>query len=669
VRVLALGWAVGIALVLASFSLTAALGIRGALWAHPVVVVAIAFPWARRNALAIAWDEGPPARAVAAGAGVIAVALAYLAVGPFVAAPLPEHAASVEYYADNVFDIGLVGEAMHHWLPDNPSVAGRPLRYHLLAFLDMAATANVAGAEPSTLVLRLFPVTMTVLAALLMACLGRRLTGRWAAGVLAAALLFVAGEVDLFPRVRFPFAGSFASVTWASPTYMFGLPLFLAATLLVCDAIGQRRRPAAGVWVLIALLTTAAAGAKASAAPVLLGGLVLTAGWCVLRDRARAPLLAGLAALVLGVYAIAYVVLYSGGSEVLDLHAFDFLRITQAWIRIPAVQTDVALQALLSLPTLLAAYFGVIGIAWFGWRRSGGIEVVFLLALLLASLLPSLIVRSPGVGQLYFLLYGVPPALAVAAAGLVRFWDRAIERGVRPRRLVGAALAVLAVAAAGAAYAWTYNDISSITPVLRAYLVVAIAIVVAAVVVAPSPRRLGVVAGLAVALAVPVTLADRPLDDFPARLKALKDGVPMNPVDQPDARGTTRELTDGLRWVRDNTPTDALFAVNVHLRTRAADSRYFYFSALTERRMYLESWAYTPEGAARPAPLDPFPEQHVVNDRAVIAGSQADLDRLRERGVDYILVDRIHGTGSPALDDEAERVFSNDALLVYRLRG
>lgn len=663
VRVLALGWTFGIALVLVSFVLTAALGVRELLWAHPVVVLALAAPTARRRLREVAWDESPSAPMVVAAVGILALALVYLIADAFVAAPLPERAASVQYYVDNVWDIGVVAEAMHHWPLQHPSVAGEPLRYHLFAFLDMGATGYVSGVEPSTLVLRLFPVSMTFLSFLLMTCLGRRVGGRWSVGVLAGALLFLTGELDIFPRNQFPFLGVLTAVWWDSPTYVFGLPFFLAATLLVCDALRRHQGFAAREAVLFTALVAVGVGAKASVAPVLLGGLSLTGAWCLWRCRDRLGLLVGLSGVVLAVFIAGYVAIYSGGSGALRVKAFTFLQSTLVEMRYPHLRGRFLIEALMSGPTILLSSYALLAIVWMLARPS--LDVVFLLALLAASLAPTLFVASPGAGQWYFLLYGVPPALVVAAAGLDRFWRWAIAAGVDPRRLLVAAAVVVAIAGIGAAWSWSYDDFASV-PVLVVYAVVLVTLVVAAAMVAPRPRRLAAMLPIAAALSIAVSLADRPLDSFPLRLQELRDGLPMNPLDQPNSRGTTRALTDGLRWVRDNTPQDALLAVNNHELSTNGSSRYFYYSALAERRVFLESWAYTEAGAEGNA-AQVFAHRRAVNDAALLNGDRNALAQLARRGVDYALIDRVHATGSPELDRAATLVFANHALLVYRL--
>lgn len=666
VRVLTLGWTLGLAIEVIAFIATAALGVRDLFLLCPLLVLAVSVPAAWRHTGGVEWSDVPSPRAVATGVGLLGVTVLYLVAGPFVDAPLPDHASSVAYYVDSVFDISLVGEALHHWPLQNPTVAGQPLRYHMFAFLEMGATSQVSGVEPSTLVLRLFPLSITVLSFLHMTCLGRRVGGRWAVGVLAAGLLFVAGELDFDPNNGSPFAGTFGFATFASPTFLFALPFFLGATLLVCDMVERGERVTARESVLLAVLVVLAVGAKASAVPVLLGGLVLLAVWCALRCRERLRDLVVLAVAVGVVFLVAYSVIYSGGEGALKIKLFEFLRLTVPGSVFPAYENNPVLGAVLSVPTIVAGYVALVGVAWFWPLTRAPLTVVFLLGLFVASLGPSFVVAVPGSGQLYFLLYGIAAAVAVGAAGLARAWERAREAGIRARPVATAAAVVMAIGVVGGAVLWNSPAERTPTPTLVAFYLLMLGAAAGLALVIARRRGLWTVAAVASLLVVAATLVDRPVDILPAQLQAVADGVPANPVDEADARGTTRELTDGLRWVRDNTPSDALLAVNVHLR-RPNDSTYFYFSAFTERRVFLESWSYTPEGAAEDAPASVFPDREAVNDGAILDGDRGDLDELRRRGVRYVLVDRVHGTAAPALDGMLERVFGNRALTVYRL--
>jgi hypothetical protein len=137
----------------------------------------------------------------------------------------------------------------------------------------------------------------------------------------------------------------------------------------------------------------------------------------------------------------------------------------------------------------------------------------------------------------------------------------------------------------------------------------------------------------------------------------------------------TAGLYRGLRWVRDNTPSDAVLVVNNHsLYPDRSDSKYFYYSAFAERRVVLESWDYTPQTAARgvfslPEVLSPFPR------RLRLSIADGDGRALRalvcDYGATHVVVDKAHGAASPRLRElEAigSPMYSNWDLDVYEIR-
>lgn len=141
-----------------------------------------------------------------------------------------------------------------------------------------------------------------------------------------------------------------------------------------------------------------------------------------------------------------------------------------------------------------------------------------------------------------------------------------------------------------------------------------------------------------------------------ARNRAVTDG--------PTHQGMSAQLYSGLLWVRDHTPTCAVFAVNNHyLEAHARDPRYFYYSAFAERRVFLESWEY-------PAHWDkaqPFPARMALNTAATQDGQSAALRQLGREGVRYALIDNTHGSGAPEPASVSRLVFANPALAVYEL--
>jgi hypothetical protein len=189
-------------------------------------------------------------------------------------------------------------------------------------------------------------------------------------------------------------------------------------------------------------------------------------------------------------------------------------------------------------------------------------------------------------------------------------------------------------------------------------------------------RMAGMGAGTALLLTIALGALNAPLDYGVPVASALRAGDPVHPTDDPvNDRGLTAELYTGLRWIRDHTSSDDVIAVNNHsLNSTGLESRYYYYSALTERRVFLESWLYAPEshelGYERVArgEVFPFPERMALNDAAFDRAGPAALRELRTRyGVDYLVVDKLHGTASPRLRRLGPPAFENEAVTVYRL--
>ncbi len=261
-RTLAIGWPLGYAIEVGAFALTAALNVRGALALLPLISLPLAGPILVRRLtgkkLSLAFREGgrgemtgedPPEVSPGRSAGperrswrmtpellvavAVTAAVLLLAFTFFASSPLPEHARSVSYSEDNVFDVAIAAEARHHWPVTEAWVAGEPLRYYLGVFIHAAALNQVLGISLAVSFLRLLPSTMFLIAALQLWALGSGLgRSRWI-GPLAAVLLLVTQDVNLDPLkltvlqidpfTQFPL----------SPSFAFGIPFFLGGLLLL----------------------------------------------------------------------------------------------------------------------------------------------------------------------------------------------------------------------------------------------------------------------------------------------------------------------------------------------------------------------------------------------------------------------------------------------------
>ncbi len=167
---------------------------------------------------------------------------------------------------------------------------------------------------------------------------------------------------------------------------------------------------------------------------------------------------------------------------------------------------------------------------------------------------------------------------------------------------------------------------------------------------------------------------DKPLDTAARNAYRLWKHRPVyNEVN----RNLTAGLYSGLNWIRENTPKNAVIAVNEHyVDETKLDPRYFDYSAFSERRIFLEGWAYT-VAAYRSGYADvitgkasAYPDRSELCSRVFEHGDEAAINLLiQEYGVTHLLVDRVHGHATPKLDALATRVFDHADVTIYQIKG
>jgi hypothetical protein len=680
VRHVSIGWGVGYALSILAFAATAALGIRDAFLAYPaVVLIPAVVAEIRRHGVALSSDRWRPSSVRSLTlAGVAVVVLVYVTAGLFGPTPLPERVDSVTYYVDLVWGVSLAAEALHHFPVEDPSVAGEPFKYHTFVFLHMASVAQVTGIDLTTIAFRLWTVPALLLLVLQLAFAGRHFTGRAWAGPVAAALFLLAADLDLGGDRYYPLSGTLFSELLLSPTFLLGLLVFIPVVVLLHERLvpSAQHDGSPTEWILVGVLLCGCSGAKGTILPVVVGGLALLGVWRWLTARRLGPGLVPALALSVGALVVSYALLYRGGGSGVQLKPLrsgveTFAGQAFAPEAGAALGTQLLLYPVGTVVTAITLMLALVGLAW-ALRRPRGLDNTraWLLALLLTSVGIFFLTDHPAVGQIYFLWYGFAAGVFLSAGGLVE--------GLGTVRGVPLRLRLVALGGAGVLAALLLIDIRSggsrLGPALQAGLIV---LAVCLLIWFALGRRTAPRAGLAaLAVAGGILLAgilDGPLSLFPEAIDRWTD--PQRLVyDQeapPTRLGLTAELRRGLRWVRGNTPEDAVIAVNNHYSDQVSrDSRYFYYSAFTERRVFLESWGYT-NRAVRIGLLRirlgtlPYPGRLALSDAAV-SGRRAAVERLAAvRGVDYVLVDRLHG---PAPRRRPGRlVFSNPALRVYEM--
>jgi hypothetical protein len=138
----------------------------------------------------------------------------------------------------------------------------------------------------------------------------------------------------------------------------------------------------------------------------------------------------------------------------------------------------------------------------------------------------------------------------------------------------------------------------------------------------------------------------------------------------------TKGIYEGLVWVRENTPEEAVIAVNNgHSQPKVA--RNCAYTAFSERRAMLEceygamaNGAYPPLAALRSRrATHPYERRFLLNERIFRRGDPDAIRAAHERyGVDYLVLDRrfaYHPGSIAALDRAARRVYEGPQVIVY----
>jgi hypothetical protein len=441
-------------------------------------------------------------------------------------------------------------------------------------------------------------------------------------------------------------------VRWlfVSPTFFFGM-IFCGAILIAIWRCSRLARCDARHYIWLLLLGTAGTGAKGTVLPVLVGALGVWIAWRWLRERRLSvrPVIFGVC---LGV---AFLVVYiptmsawrTGDAAIRPFHVFQLSSFWKEYL--PVWQQS--LSGL--LPVKIALPLASIGCAMVIFVGTCGVRMLAIPYLLwgdrdrrdpvLVSWIGSFFVVSAGLGvltelnsfgELYVLLMMRLPMAVLTAALLVamgrRFpigWNRPDVALATPR--VGASLKRLA------RQSWPRFIIGA----------GGLAIIVGALGVQTSLWWTRNSAGLREFLKTPADL-------------------------KPDSY--MQELQEALLWVRNNTEPDAVLVANSctpenmkkdhwGALDRTLTGVHFYYSAISERRMWFEGPSYildTTKARVRASVAAEF----YYRGGLLTSGSVS-------AGPVYVLLDRSLADGAAVSLPQQKRVFGNRRMEIYRLHG
>ncbi|MFC0002895.1 hypothetical protein [Micromonospora siamensis] len=680
---LAMGAAVGLVLELGAWAGFLALGAGSWLWCWPLAVLV---PYAAVPRLRRHWRVSYPTRVPAGWAWALAAVIAgftcYLSESFLRLNPVLPTSEDQAQYIDLAFQLSIAGAATHQVPLDVPQVAGEPLHYHWFGFAQMAASSLVSGVDLPTVFFRLVVPAWCALAAVLVAVVGWRITGRPVAGVVAAGLMFTVGEFGFENGVRQLFGTQATFIVWGSPSMTYSWVLLLPLIAAVAAVLG---RPGAGgvpalgrgAWVLVVVFLAASTGAKASSLPVLLAALVFTAAVLLVFRRRLPRALLPVAAATLAAQLFATAVLFAFESHGVTVDPFSGLRPYVGAAPGRSLLATVVIWAAVLVAFLLSLQLRLAGVVALLRRRRYRLEPVPLLLLggALAGPAIYLLVGHPGSSNQYFTRSGFAFGVLLSAWGYAELLDRAaLSRRGAVLLGLGAAGFAAVLTAVQLRHPATATGRPAYEPVLP-LLWWAGALLVAVLLVALCwPALTGRWPGLAgrgeLLLITAVLVAGAPgLVTDAAAGRRYPNGGAYAVVPMPASR------VEAARWVRAHSDPADVVATNVHCRQVVdgwCDARSFWLSAYAERSVLVEGWAFAPRMVGLPGgPYAPFwdAERLRANDAAFTAPTAAGLADLRDRWrVRWLVVDRTVAVESPELARLADLRFHTDRTAVYRLR-
>lgn len=557
-------------------------------------------------------------------------------------APLANGLPTRAIFHDWVYLVSRAGVIKNNWPLDDPSLAGTPLQYHYFMMVHAAAVSWTTGVEISAVMLRLLYLPLGAALVAQAYVLGRGVARSPWGGAIAAILTIVVSELSFSRSYSEPvFLGLFVRWLFVSPTFFFGL-VFCGALLIAIARCLRVTRCDARHYVWLLLLGTAATGAKGTVLPVLLCALGMWTAWTWLRYR-RLPV----RAIVLGTcLTVAFFVVYipmmsawrTGDAAFRPFHVF---QLTTFWkANLPIWQQGLAHW----IPQSVAAPLGATGCALVVLAGTLGVRLIAIPYLLwvdrtrrdrqLVPLIGAFFVASLGMGslmelnsygELYLILMMRLPAAVLTAAFLVAVGRRAASWWRAPQ------------------------------PSLRAWPV-RLAL--------PTRRIMVGAAGSVVALACLMQMSVW----WSRNSSGLREFL-RTPVDlKPDR--SMQDLREALLWVRRNTEPNAVLVANActpenmkrdhwGALDRTLTGVHFYYSALSERRLWFEGPNYildTTQARKRAALASNFFYRGEALPSESVSG-----------GPTYVLLDRSLTDGAKVPLPQEARVFTNERMRVYRL--
>jgi hypothetical protein len=449
-----LSWTAGMAVLGIVYVASCMLDLRGAVWLLPPLALAALI--AARGRESAGAPLALPARRELLLLGLVLL-LALVRSRP----DLPGEW-FLGFGSDDEFHAANAAELCRRWPLGDPRVAGEPLRYHFLSYTSAAGMSTVLGLPVRECMLGLSKHHTPLLVAFGVFVMARALGA--SISIAACSALALVWQMDLGELVQ-PLGGPgwnlntpFYVGLYHSITNSAGLCLLLGLLLALHCVLARGAAWRRGL-LLVFVLALAASATKSSVLPPLLAGLGLAWLWKLVRGGGFDRLLLGSTAVIaLGAAPpVLWLVSDSGG------YAQSMFRLTPAHaLRASALEAQLGalfgvadpgsspLFTAAVLPLWLVLLFGPAAIGLLYWILGRGrtrqpLEAPLAFTLL-AGLVPSCLLASPGYSQLFFGYVSVVVAPLLGALAAPSLFARP-----GPRARVLAALGIAALAIYGAA--------------------------------------------------------------------------------------------------------------------------------------------------------------------------------------------------------------------------
>lgn len=644
-RWLALALPTGFAIEIFSFLGLAALGAKSAYpWLPGVwglVLVAVRMKWR-------VWPVRLRCSAAHAGIAmalviIFAMTVLMAASQMFAESPLARGLPTRAIFHDWVYLVSRAAVIKHNWPLDDPSLAGTPLQYHYFMMVHAAAASWTTRVEIGSVLLRLIYLPLGAVLVAQLYVLGRAVSRSPWGGVLAAFLLVGLSEVSAANSYGDPaFLGLFIRWLFVSPTFYFGMVFCGALLLAVAHCVRLTGcGPRHFLWVL--LLGCAGTGAKGTVLPVVICALVLWILWRVLRER-RLPLrLLGIAVCLAVAFSAVYVPTMSqwktGNAFFRPYHVFE---LTGFWRENLPVFSQ---WAATWLPARVAVWFGPFACACVVFAGTCGVRLLAIPFLVMPRRRPGEPMLIGWLGSFFFASAGMGLLLELNSHGEIYV----ILMMRLPMSVLTAGFLVAMARRASAVWGELRAPakVSFVRP--RSSIVSALPTIVAVGVC-------GLAFGLQISLAWQRNSAGfREWFQTPTDLK-------------PD--GYMRDLAEALVWIRHHTEPNAVIVSNActpeNMRKdhwgaldRTLTGVHFYYSALSERRLWLEGPSYLLDAAN--ARL----RANLLSD--FFYRGRGLTPRLVGSAPAYVLHDHSLRDGAVVPLPAGARLFSNVRMDIYRL--